>query len=543
MSDNVSKIQPSSSDTPASGHSHITSGLRLRLRYGAALILGLPAYISFIILYLANQITDAGIILGIFFAYISAYCVGLFLLRHLTNILGVMEKAVAPDPLERSPITFGAILSFGFPTLLDNITRLNRTWDKRLLKLQQELVQLKNTMTYLPQPVVILDQNNQILMLNELALSISSKKLSLEDFISQDITQLIRDPKSLEIIKGVKEGTLSDINHELTVAGAPSQTFAMQIRHIPIPPSLPSPLKASVPTILIMWQDLSLSRQVEQTRVDFVANVSHELRTPLASLSGFIETLQGPAQGDLPATQRFLAIMSDQAARMTRLVSDLLSLSRIELNETTPPTTLISVYDTLVKTLYVLRMAAEKQSVTLNLYGPATQKITYTDHHPTSKTDLLISTESDTLQYNMSSVLDPDIDLFWKVLGDADELSQVFQNLIENAIKYGQSGKSVDIFVDCQKETAISARHGSPFLVITIRDYGEGIAEHHLPRLTERFYRADPARSRELGGTGLGLAIVKHILNRHKATLSIDSKKGEGSVFSVHLPLYHTQET
>lgn len=517
-----------------------SAGMRLRLRYGAALILGVPAYISFIILYLAQQITDAGLLLGIFFSYICAYIIGLVLLRHLTNILMIMERAVAPDPLERSPITFGAILAFGFPTLLDNISRLNRTWDKRLSKLQQEWSQLQKAIAYLPQPVIILDQASQIMMVNEPALSLASQKISVPDLINHDVARIIRDPKILDTIKKMIDGTQDSADQELTVTGATTQTFSLQIRRVP-PPTEYAPETSKVPTILIMWQDLSLSRQIEQTRVDFVANVSHELRTPLASLSGFIETLQGPAKGDVDASERFLMIMAEQTARMTRLVSDLLSLSRIELNEATPPTEVISIYNILIKVLNVLRITADKQNVTLNLYGPATHHVTFTDRQPTALSDLLVSTDKDSAQITELSNADLSQDLFWKVLGDPDELSQVFQNLIENAIKYGQSGEQVDIFVDCVSETAFAARNDAPFLAISIRDYGEGIADHHIPRLTERFYRADPARSRALGGTGLGLAIVKHILNRHKAHLSIDSKIGDGSTFAVNLPLYQDQ--
>ena len=226
-------------------------------------------------------------------------------------------------------------------------------------------------------------------------------------------------------------------------------------------------------------------------RVDFVANASHELRTPLSALLGFIETLQGPAAEDYDAQKRFLAIMHEQAARMTRLVEDLLSLSRIEMNEHLVPTSHISIASILNNLIQSLELKAAARSITMELrLGGSGQE----------------------------------------VVGDSDELLQVFQNLIDNALKYGRPNSTVTI------STGPSSRIRSG-LAISVSDQGDGIPRMHLPRLTERFYRVDTARSRRLGGTGLGLAIVKHIVNRHRGFLEIDSEIGVGSVFTVHLRL------
>jgi two-component system phosphate regulon sensor histidine kinase PhoR len=223
-------------------------------------------------------------------------------------------------------------------------------------------------------------------------------------------------------------------------------------------------------------------------RVDFIANASHELRTPLASLLGFIETLQGPARNDAAARERFLEIMREQARRMTRLIDDLLSLSRIELRAHVPPKTPVELEDLvrqMADTLSPMAVESGAEIVVAVGTGP------------------------------------------FVVLGDRDELLRVVENLIGNAIKYGASGGRIDVRL---------AHSGEGRIGLGIADRGPGIDPEHLPRLTERFYRVDTATSRAKGGTGLGLAIVKHILNRHGGTLRIDSRPGHGATFTVTLP-------
>ncbi len=238
---------------------------------------------------------------------------------------------------------------------------------------------------------------------------------------------------------------------------------------------------------MLFFRDLTAARRLEQMRVDFVANVSHELRTPLASLVGFIETLQGPAREDAAARDRFLEIMRGQAWRMTRLIDDLLSLSRIELREHVAPNTPIDLRPLAVQIVDALTPMARERGIGIALDEP---------EEPCS------------------------------VLGDRDELLRVIENLVENAVKYGESGKRVVV--------SLTRRGGN--IELSVRDYGPGIAHEHLPRLTERFYRVDVAESREKGGTGLGLAIVKHIVNRHRGRLVIVSEPGQGATFAVFIP-------
>jgi len=240
---------------------------------------------------------------------------------------------------------------------------------------------------------------------------------------------------------------------------------------------------------LLLLHDLTKQQRVERMRVDFIANASHELRTPLAALAGFIETLQGPARDDPEARARFLDIMRGQAQRMSRLVDDLLSLSRIELNAHIRPSERVDLATVVAGVADSLTPLAAGSGVEIEVARP---------------------------------------DGPVPVAGDRDELAQVFQNLIENAIKYGASGGRIEVTVEAGGHDDVS---------VAVRDHGPGIAAEHLPRLTERFYRVDVASSREKGGTGLGLAIVKHILNRHRGTLHVASTPGEGATFMVRLKL------
>lgn len=250
--------------------------------------------------------------------------------------------------------------------------------------------------------------------------------------------------------------------------------------------------------ILVVIQDLTENRRLERMRTDFVANASHELRTPLASLTGFIETLQGPARNDPEAQDRFLSIMLDQAGRMRRLIDDILSLSRIELKAHVRPSTVVDLTEIIRHTADALSPLAREMAVEI--------KVTLPD--------------------------DP-----VRVRGDRDELIQVSENLIENALKYGSSGKVVDVGL-----SALADEPEEPGWVLFVRDYGEGIPREHLPRLTERFYRVDVESSRAMKGTGLGLAIVKHILTRHRARLDVESEPGEGAVFRVKFPALESAE-
>jgi two-component system phosphate regulon sensor histidine kinase PhoR len=242
----------------------------------------------------------------------------------------------------------------------------------------------------------------------------------------------------------------------------------------------------------LLFKDQSESRRIDRMRSDFIANASHEMRTPLASISGFVETLRGPAKDDAVARERFLKIMQDQTGRMSRLIDDLLSLSRLEMKSHAKPTSPVD-----------LRLVVESVIDTLKPLA----------------NDLSVRIET---QFEITDTVVP---------GDRDELFQVFENLVENACKYGQSGGRVIVSM-----THVDAGTHQE-ICVTVRDFGPGIAEEHIPRITERFYRVDVQSSRTQKGTGLGLSIVKHILTRHNARLVIKSEVGNGAQFAVYLPV------
>ncbi len=242
-----------------------------------------------------------------------------------------------------------------------------------------------------------------------------------------------------------------------------------------------------LPAILITFRDQTATDKLAQMRADFIANASHELRTPLASLRGFVETLQGPARDDPTAREKFLNIMASQAARMTRLIDDLLSLSRVEMRVHLRPTGLVDLNELASYVAQTLEPLAEGSKSSIHVHA---------------------------------------LDRPARIRGDREELVQVLQNLVHNSLKYGRDGGRVDI--------RLAHDAGPPRRIsVAVSDDGPGIAPEHLPRLTERFYRANAATSREKGGTGLGLAIVKHIVNRHRGDLRIASQVGAGSTFTV----------
>jgi two-component system phosphate regulon sensor histidine kinase PhoR len=247
--------------------------------------------------------------------------------------------------------------------------------------------------------------------------------------------------------------------------------------------------------LYLLAADRTRERGLDRMRADFVANASHELRTPLTSLIGFIETLRGPAADDPEAAPRFLAIMAEQAARMQLVISDLLNLSRIEMREHQPPDEAIDLPPLLHGVIEGMEPLLRKARVTTE------------------------------------DAIPPDVP---RITGDGGQLAQVFTNLLDNAIKYGRPGGRI-IIGAALADT--DSRFPTGGVIVTVADDGPGIPRDHLPRLTERFYRVDKARSRAVGGTGLGLAIVKHVVNRHRGRLLIDSIEGQGTSVLVWLPL------
>ena len=328
----------------------------------------------------------------------------------------------------------------------------------------------------LADPAVLIDAGFRVAHANAAARALVGERI-----LGEDMRIGLRHPAVIEAVGQVRDRN-TPTTRELMGFGRAENIF--RLRAVGIGDG----------RVLLIFTDITQARLTERMRVDFVANASHELKTPLATILGFIETLEGPAAQDEPARARFLDIMGREARRMSRLIDDLLSLSRIELDKYVAPRTTIEI-------------------------GPLVQDV--------SKT-LAVRLDSD------QRVLRTDIpDDLAPVIADRDQILQVLHNLISNALKYGRSGTPILI-----RAEAIPGRppRAEPLIRVSVEDEGEGILAEHLPRLTERFYRVDTSRSRLVGGTGLGLAIVKHIVERHRGQLGIVSRPGEGTVVSFTLP-------
>lgn len=332
----------------------------------------------------------------------------------------------------------------------------------------------------LPDPLMVVDDGGRVAFVNEAAEALVGKASP-----GRHVATVLRSAPLIAAIESVtRDGAARSIEYAVPVP--------VQRNYSAYVAPVDAEADQSRKLVLVLLRDVTESRRVEAMRADFVAFASHELKTPLASLSGFIDTLRGHAKDDPEAREKFLAIMADQALRMRRLIEDLLSLSRIEMREHVRPSDSVDLLGVVSDVTDGLSPVAEQNGLEIGFTAPAGLP---------------------------------------KVLGDREELAQVVQNLADNALRYGRSGKRIDISL------ARAEKGGRPYIRLSVRDYGPGIAKEHLPRLTERFYRVDAAASRARGGTGLGLAIVKHIVNRHQGMLQIESEIGEGSTFSVLLPL------
>ena len=341
--------------------------------------------------------------------------------------------------------------------------------------------QLDAILNGLAEAVLLLDVNRKIILANPAA-----TRLFGEALVGHDIVRAVRHPACLDLISKVLEGAKRAKG--VVTLEAPSQgIFDICVTDLGADGSNGS-------RVAISFSDITHIKHAEQMRSDFVANVSHELRSPLTSLSGIIETLKGPAKGDNDATDRFLDLMASEAWRMNRLIGDLLSLSKVEADERVRPSQPVDIISIMKDVIATLEVQIDKSDKTVRLDCPA------------------------------GSLTLP---------GDHDQLIQVFQNLIDNALKYAAPGS--EVIVTVQVRDSVPGIRGQA-LTASVQDQGEGIAAIHIPRLTERFYRVDAGRSRDMGGTGLGLAIVKHIINRHRGRLQVESALGRGSTFSVHLP-------
>lgn len=328
---------------------------------------------------------------------------------------------------------------------------------------------------------------------------------------SGNLSAVLRQPQVLEAVSSALRGKAVDPVEYSNLAPVESHVRAF-VAPLRIESDSVLPWRA----MLVLTDETSIKR-ADRMRADFLANASHELRTPLASLAGFIETLRGHAREDEEARERFLGIMFDQTERMQRLINDLLSLSRIEMDEHVLPSGEADISAVTEDVIDVLRPQLARKSIEL------------------------------------TAEIVPDA----VATGDRDQITEVLVNLIENAIKYSPSDSAIEVEVlsDTPREVAEkreltlegeSSRlslamppsdPGERYVVVRVRDHGKGIERTNLPRLSERFYRVDGQKSGPKEGTGLGLAIVKHIINRHRGGFTVESSPGHGSVFSFFLPV------
>ncbi|HEY2446106.1 MAG TPA: ATP-binding protein [Rhizomicrobium sp.] len=335
----------------------------------------------------------------------------------------------------------------------------------------------------LPDPLMLLDETSRVILANRAMVAVVGT-----DTRRKHVSAVLRTPAVLQAIDRTA-ATGEPASVEFSVRVPVEQHYQAYVTRTVLGPRITA----------ILLHDVTAALRAQEARADFVANASHELRTPLAALSGFIDTLRGHAKDDENAREKFLDIMSVEAGRMSRLIDDLMSLTRIEQNEHVPPLGEVDIVGAVCDAAAALQGLARLDEVTIAVE------------------------ERDDLP---------------PIVGDRDELIQLFQNLVHNAIKYGRQGGHVWVTLSpASAPVAPPGRHSAEaFVAVAVRDDGEGIPREFIPRLTERFYRVDVRRSRERGGTGLGLAIVKHIVNRHHGRLLIDSVAGEGSTFTVLLP-------
>jgi len=396
----------------------------------------------------------------------------------------VGASVLAPGPAVMGTLLAWGGMALGMARLRGRLDETRRSVGEGEADLREEFAHqarlaesLETILNAVPEPLLVLRRDRRVLHANRAIVALLG-----HDPIDADLAAAIRHPEVIAAAAAVLAGEDAERTVEFRRGGAIEQVLLARLVALPNG-------RTERPAAILALHELTAIRKTMEMRADFVADVSHELRTPLSAIVGMIETLRGPAHDDAEARQHFLALMEEQGRRMTRLVGDLLSLSQIQANEHTRPTDTVHVQDLLPTVARMVEPHAEKK--------------------------------------NVSVVVEAETDLP-AVAGDAEQLQRAFQNLVQNAVKYGRDGGAVRV---------VGRRDGPGGIAVSVIDQGDGIPDQHLPRLTERFYRVDKARSRALGGTGLGLAIVKHIVTRHQGRLSIESTVGVGSTFTVWLPV------
>jgi two-component system, OmpR family, phosphate regulon sensor histidine kinase PhoR len=448
-------------------------------------IAGAPV-LALLVLAATGSATPTGAAIAIGLTLLVAIALALLWTRDLEVLSETVRRLDEDRPVSETPALPG------LERVGREIERLSRRLAERSAVTQRLRRADEAIVERLPDPLIVLAADRSVRRANSAA----------QAAFGADMAAVLRHPGLRGAIdRAFSDGAVPGTTPETTNGTTPATARTVELSlAAPVTRELLATVVAMDPPladggqVVVVLSDRSRERAVERMRADFAANASHELRTPLASLIGFIDTLRGPAADDPAAQRRFLGIMAEQAARMNRLIDDLLSLSRIELTEHQAPAGRVD----LAQLLRGLAAGFEPRLA---------------EHRVTLDLDLAPSLPA--------------------ILGDADQLTQVAQNLLDNAVKYGGEDGTVRLAAEPAEGPRWPARPG---VVMTIADRGHGIPREHLPRLTERFYRVDTGRARAVGGTGLGLAIVKHIVNRHRGQLAIDSEVSVGTTVSVWLP-------
>lgn len=478
---------------PANTEHKITGTVRIWVLIMAPIALTFGAAVFF--QFVDAQVAMAGLA-------IIGMIMGVVCRRHMYNLdlsvqylLDLEADSAAAEP-RFDPLTFGT----GF---YEAMSRLRNVVAKQQQSQEGQLALVETVMNGLPFPLLVVSRDLEVTQANKAAHVLFERPV-----VGLSMPQLMRSPEILDTLEEAFETGQSAWREFQEHAGveaiyrvhmAPLSTTEKAANAEPAPGGRRE--AGWEEAALVMIEDVSELRRSEQMRVDFIANASHEIRTPLTAVRGMIETIRGPAQNDLEAQKKFIGIMGEQVERLHHLVEDLMSLSRIELHEHARPSDPVELDILIPSVTRSLEWEATNQNMTFQVEIPP--------HLPA-------------------------------LLGEEDEVERLISNLVTNAIKYGNAGSEVRIaaYFHARPWQLPGWRGGQSAVAIAVADRSPGIPKDHIPRLTERFYRVDAARSRNMGGTGLGLAIVKHIIQRHRGALTIESEPGQGSVFAAYFPVY-----
>ena len=421
------------------------------------------------------------------FASISVLLLTAFFVHPLLENLKQLTRYVADLAHDKNPQEPSVSIISANEELASALQNLKHNWEAKQRQLQRAVNENRAIIEVLPDALFLFDKKNNVVRTNAMARGIFGSNLA--DKKAEDI--FAHMPDVTDAMQKVLQGEESLIDLEVSLDHEMNRDYKVQVRQFPLG-------SFSGSEIMVTFHDLTELKQIRRIRAEFISNASHEIKTPLTSIMGIVETLETVAKDDPKAVEYFMETLSTQTKKMNRLVTDLLSLSRIEAS--------VEVPTECINLIPIINTAVEE-----NMWASNQKNI-----------------EIIYVQQN--------IEMF--VMAHKDQMTQVMNNLLENAIKY--SPENTKVFISINTNSAPSpeiAEKSSREVVVSVQDMGPGIEKHHIPRLTERFYRTDEARTSSTGGTGLGLAIVKHILRLHSGFLSISSRVGEGSTFSVHLPL------